>query len=41
MTVLGWVFLITSLACVWGLAAWCFYKVLSLEPSRSDEPPRG
>ena len=41
MTVLGWVFLITSLACVWSLAAWCFYKVLSIGPRRLDEPPRG
>ena len=41
MTALGWIFLVTSLAFVWGLTGWCFYKVLSLEPRRSDEPPRG
>ena len=34
MTSLGWLFLITSLAFVWGLALWCFYKVLTIR-----EPP--
>lgn len=29
MTVGGWVFLVTSLAFVWGLTGWCFYKVLT------------
>jgi hypothetical protein len=34
MTPLGWLFLIVSLGFVWGLALWCFYKVLS-----THEPP--
>jgi hypothetical protein len=35
MTAAGWVFLTVSLAFVWGLALWCFYRVLSIR----DEPP--
>jgi hypothetical protein len=35
MTPAGWVFLIASLALVWGLALWCFYKVLTFR----EEPP--
>jgi len=31
MTTLGWLFMLTSLALVWGVTAWCFYKVLTLE----------
>ena len=29
MSFLGWVFMISSLAFVWGLMIWCFKKVLS------------
>ena len=29
MTVLGWLFLATSTLFVWGLTAWCFYRVLT------------
>ena len=36
MTPLGWIFLVTSLAFVWGLTLWCFYKVLSFK----EEPPQ-
>jgi hypothetical protein len=36
MTPLGWLFLIVSLAFVWGLTLWCFWKVLSFR----EEPPR-
>lgn len=36
MTALGWVFLAISLAFVWGLSLWCYYRVLSLR----EEPPR-
>lgn len=32
MTFSGWIFLIVSLAFVWGLCLWCFYKVLTLPP---------
>lgn len=35
MTVLGWIFLLTSLSFVWALTLWCFYKVLSFR----EEPP--
>lgn len=35
MTALGWVFLLLSLAFVWGLTLWCFVKVLSFK----EEPP--
>lgn len=33
MTALGWVFMITSLAFVWGLMIWCFRKVLTAPES--------
>jgi len=29
MTALGWLFLTVSMAFVWGLTGWCFYKVLT------------
>jgi hypothetical protein len=32
MTALGWIFMLASLAFVWGLTLWCFRKVLSLPP---------
>jgi len=32
----GWLLLIGSLSFVWGLAGWCYYKVLSAPP-RADE----
>ena len=35
MTASGWIFLVTSLAFVWGLTLWCYYKVLSFR----EEPP--
>lgn len=35
MTPAGWIFLIASLAFVWSLALWCFYRVLSIK----EEPP--
>jgi hypothetical protein len=38
MTLLGWIFLITSLAFVWGLTLWCFYKILTLPPVERDVP---
>jgi hypothetical protein len=31
MTVLGWTFLIVSLAFVWGLTIWCYYKVFTVK----------
>lgn len=38
MTPLGWIFLFMSLAFVWGLAGWCFYKVLTV-PGVAQKPP--
>lgn len=40
MTIGGIVFMVTSLAFVWGLTAWCFYKVLTA-PAEDHvvEPP--
>jgi hypothetical protein len=29
MTVAGWVFMVASLSFVWGLAVWCFGRILS------------
>jgi hypothetical protein len=37
MTVLGWVFLTASLAFVWGLTLWCFYRVFTLPPEEGQE----
>jgi len=39
MTALGWIFLVTSLAFVWGLTGWCFYKVLTLPPAHPVAEP--
>ena len=38
MTTLGWIFLLLSMAFVWGLTAWCFYKVLTVEEP-IERPP--
>lgn len=38
MTTLGWVFLLTSLTFVWGLAGWCYYKVLTAK-GEIEVPP--
>ncbi|HEV8355945.1 MAG TPA: hypothetical protein VGQ17_04165 [Gemmatimonadales bacterium] len=32
MTAGGWVLMIVSLAVVWGLTFWCFYRVLTAPP---------
>ena len=29
LTVGGWILLVCSLTFVWGLAGWCYYKILS------------
>ena len=31
MTTLGWIFLLSSTAFVWGLTGWCYYKVLTVK----------
>jgi len=28
MSATGWIFMLTSLTAVWGLAGWCYYMVL-------------
>jgi hypothetical protein len=38
MTVLGWMLLTVSLALVWGLTGWCFYRVFTL-PAEEREVP--
>jgi hypothetical protein len=35
MTPLGWAFMLLSNLFVWGLAAWCFYRVLTLKNDRT------
>ncbi len=39
MTPLGWIFLLVSLAFVWGLTIWCFYKVLTFEEEKPIQIP--
>lgn len=40
MSPMGWVFLICSLAFVWGLTGWCYYRVLTYdEIEHIKEPP--
>lgn len=38
MTLGGWLFLIVSTVFVWGLTAWCFYRVLTA-PADTTPPP--
>lgn len=38
MTFLGWIFLVTSMAFVWGLTGWCYYRVLAA-PADAEGPP--
>ncbi len=35
MTAAGWVLMIVSLSSVWGLAGWCYWKVLTT-PEHKD-----
>jgi hypothetical protein len=37
MTPAGWIFLVVSLTFVWGLAIWCFRKVLTAPPDVEEE----
>jgi hypothetical protein len=32
MTAGGWILMLVSLAVVWGLTFWCFYRVLTAPP---------
>lgn len=36
MTTLGWIFLTVSLTFVWGLAGYCYYRVLTAPPRADD-----
>jgi len=36
LTIGGWVLLVGSLSFVWGLAGWCYYKILT-GPDTSGE----
>jgi hypothetical protein len=38
MTPQGWIFMIVSNLFVWGLTAWCFYKVMTV-PVEIEKPP--
>lgn len=38
MTTLGWVFMFTSLACVWALVIWCYARLLR-DPRRDVPRP--
>lgn len=33
MEPLGWIFMLCSLAFVWGLVTWCFLKILRAPPA--------
>ena len=36
MTAGGWLTLVLSLAFVWGLAGWCYWKILTVPEPRED-----
>lgn len=36
MNLMGWTLMLSSLICVWTLAVWCYWKILS-SPDRSEE----
>lgn len=38
MTTLGWLFLGISMLFVWGLAGWCYYRVMTA-PGEIEKPP--
>lgn len=38
MTVGGWIFMICSVAFVWGLALWCYRHVLANHGQTDQEP---
>jgi hypothetical protein len=40
MTAAGFIFLAISLLCVWGLAGYCYFRVLSAPVSKSDGDAR-
>lgn len=36
MNTLGWIFMLTSLAFVWGATIWAYRRLLSAPPHRAD-----
>lgn len=39
MTIGGWIFMLFSLAFVWGLAGWCYYRVLTAPAPTAGPTP--
>ena len=39
MTTLGWIFMMVSLSLVWGLAIWCYARILRLPPDKKIPKP--
>ena len=40
MTIGGWILLVGSLSFVWGLAGWCYWKILTVPEHPADEGGR-
>jgi hypothetical protein len=40
MTVYGWILMGTSLAFVWALVAWCYYRILTAPPREIPQPTK-
>ncbi len=36
MNTWGWIFMLTSLACVWGATIWAYTRLLSAPPHKPD-----
>jgi hypothetical protein len=41
MTTGGWIIMLLSLAFVWGLTGWSFYRVLTAPPEDTSPTPSG
>lgn len=39
MSLAGWIFLLLSNIFVWGLAGWCYYKVMTIKDDGVVKPP--
>jgi hypothetical protein len=37
MTIGGWILLVVSLTAVWGLAGWCYWKILTGPAAPTDD----
>ena len=40
MNTAGWAFMLVSLTFVWGLAIWCYYKLLTTRPPIQEDESR-